>query len=130
MEGTKKPLSHRRKSGSEARQRQRRITFRLNDQELATVEQDAVDAGVTMGTHIRDRLLKAPQTRRRRRPSVEVAALAGLLGQLRKAGSNIYQLLRRVNFGETPAGSDIRAAAKTCDAAAAAILEVLGRVRP
>jgi hypothetical protein len=129
MEGTKKPLSHQGRSGSEARQKQRRITFRLNDQEKATVEQDAVDAGVTTGTYIRDRLLKAPQTRRRRRPSVEVQTLAALLGQLRKAGSNIHQILKRVNFGDTPAGTEIRGTAKDCDEAAAAILEVLGRVR-
>ena len=129
MEGTKKPLSHRGRSGSEARQKQRRITFRLNEQEKATVEQAAGDAGLTTGTYIRDCILKPPQTRRRRRPSVEVETLAALLGQLRKAGSNIHQLLKRVNFGDTPAGSEIRGAAKSCDDAAGTILEVLGRVR-
>jgi hypothetical protein len=34
-----------------------------------------------------------------------------------------------VNFGDPPAGTEIRGTAKGCDEAAAAILEVLGRVR-
>src|SRR5450755_1788859 len=125
MDGTQKPLSHRRKSGSENRKRDWRISSRVTAEEYAEVEAAAAARGLTLASHARLMLVNAPKTKTRRRASVEVATLAAMLGQVRKAGSNIYQILKRVNFGETPAGEEIRRAAKTCDEAAAAILEVM-----
>lgn len=46
---------------------------------------------------------------------------------MNKVGSNIHQLLRRVNFGETPAGDEIREAFQGYRQVIAGILAALGR---
>ena len=103
MEGERSlPLSHKRRSGSETRQKQRRITFRVTADEYANLEGAAGESGLTLASHVREALLGVPRTRTRRRPLVDVAALARLLGELNRIGGNINQILKRVNFGETP----------------------------
>lgn len=115
------------RSGTETRQKQHRITFRLSESEYAELETAASAVGLTLGTYIRSRVLTAPATRARRRPPVEVFALAKLQGQMNKVGSNIYQLLRYVNFGGLPEGDEIRAAFAGYREVIAAILATLGR---
>lgn len=113
--------------GSETRQKHHRITFRLAASEHAEVADAAARAGQTVGTYIRSRLLDSPVTRAQRRPSVEVQTLTRLQAEMNKVGSNIHQILRRVNFGETPAGEEIRSAFTGYRAVIAAILAALGR---
>jgi hypothetical protein len=97
-EKEKLPLSH--KPKSETRQKQRRITFRLTPDEYASIEENATATGVSLGTHIRDCVLKAPQTGRRRRPHVDVAALSRIHAQVRHIGGNLNQIAKSVNVGE------------------------------
>lgn len=99
------PLSHRRKS--ETRQKQRRITFRVTDAEFSTVESAATGAGLTVGTYIRDCVLKSPETARRRRPLADVAALSALHAQMRRVGGNLNQIARGVNTGEQRVVADL-----------------------
>jgi hypothetical protein len=70
---------------------------------------------------------EAPMTRATRRPSIERTALAHLLAQLGKCGSNLNQIARGLNSGgDVP--SDIPAALADFRAACAAIMRTLGRV--
>jgi uncharacterized protein (DUF1778 family) len=115
------------RSGTEKRLKQHRITFRLADSEHAQLVAAAEREGQTLGTYIRSRVLVAPTTRARRRPVVEVQAITRLQGEMNKVGSNIYQLTRRINFGETPESNDIRAAFAGYKEVIAAIMAALGR---
>jgi hypothetical protein len=115
------------RSGSEMRQKQHRVTIRLAASEQAELAAAAERAGQTVGAYIRSRVLAAPITRARRRPAVEVVALTRLQGEMNKVGSNIHQMLRRLNFGETPAGDEVRAAFAGYREVIAAILTTLGR---
>jgi hypothetical protein len=117
-----KPLSHRSRSGSETRKRQPRVTFRLTPEEYGTLQAQAAGHGVTLGSHIRETLLNAPRTRQRRRPLADVAALARTLGELNRVGSNINQIARRINLGETPLAHEIHDSL-------GGIREILGAIR-
>ena len=110
MDGERKlPLSHApKKTRSEARQKQRRITFRLTADELDTLEKAAGAAQVTLGSYIRETMLTTPQTRSRRRPSADVAMLAKLIAELNRVGGNINQIARAANFGEQPESAWLR----------------------
>jgi hypothetical protein len=104
----KTPATAKPRSGSETRQKQRRVTFRLTAEEYATLEAQATAHGLTLGSHIRETLLEAPRTRQRRRPLADVAALARTLGHLNRVGGNINQIARAINYGETPLVAEIQ----------------------
>jgi hypothetical protein len=117
---------HTTRSGTETRQRGGIIGFRATAAERATIEAAAERAGLTLGSYIRGAVLAAPETRSRRRPAVEREALAQLLAQLGRVGGNVYQISRRLNFGE-PVGAEIPAVLAEVKAAGAAIMHALGR---
>jgi len=58
-----------------------------------------------------------------------VAALAKLLGEMNKVGSNIAQLVKRVNFGETLLGNEIREAFTGYQETVAAIVNALEKAK-
>ena len=92
MDGDRKTaLSHKRKSGSGSRQKQRIIGFRATDEERAKLEAAAAGEGLTLSSYIRDSLLKAPQTRTRRRPLADAAASARGRGRAGKAAGGNEQ---------------------------------------
>jgi Mobilization protein NikA len=91
--------ARRSRRGTETRQKQRRVTYRLTEAEYAEVEIAASQAGLTLSSYARARTVADPTTQSRYRPSVEVMALLKLRGELNKIGSNIFQLMRHVNFG-------------------------------
>lgn len=111
--GTKLPLSHRpKKSGSGKRQKQKIIGFRGTAEERAALQAGADAADLTLSSYIRKSMLKAPQTRLRRRPLADVAALAAAITELGRIGGNINQITRRVNMGDTPLAAEFREAMK------------------
>jgi Bacterial mobilisation protein (MobC) len=122
----KKPLSHRGRSGTENRQKQRRITVRLSPEEYARLEASAGTAGLTIGSHVRATMLNAPKTRMRRRPLADVAALAKLSVELNRIGGNINQITKRVNFGETPVAAEFSRALSGLDEILSAIRQAMG----
>jgi hypothetical protein len=84
-----------RRSGSEKRQRSRMFTVRLSPQEAATVRQKAQAHGQTIGALLRSSLLHV-----RLHPSrIDLQAVARLLAQLGKIGSNINQIAHHLNAG-------------------------------
>jgi hypothetical protein len=83
------------RSGSENRQRSRILTVRLTPQEAAAVRHKAKTHGQSVGALLRSNLLHV-----RLQPSrVEQQAVARLLGQLGKIGSNINQIAFHLNAG-------------------------------
>ena len=104
MDGERKlPMSHApKKSGSDTRQKQRIVNFRATAEEYATVEEAAKNAGLTMGSFIRQTMLATPKTRPRRQARADVAVLAKLIAELNRIGGNINQIARAFNYGEQP----------------------------
>lgn len=86
-------------TGSEKRQRQRVISFRVAPEEYDRIKDEADRGGVTVGTFARDVLIGAEAPRRVRRPPAEKAELVRLLGELGKIGSNVNQLAAKANVG-------------------------------
>ena len=84
-----------RRSGSEKRQRNQIFTVRFTTQEAATVRQIAHTHGQSVAALVRASLLHI-----RLHPSrIDVQAVARLLGQLGKIGSNINQIAFHLNAG-------------------------------
>jgi hypothetical protein len=122
------------RSGSETRQKQYRLVIRLADDERAELEAAAQRSGLTLASYARGRMLRSPRTEARQRPTQDQQTLQHALitahGQLSKMGSNLAQLLKRVNFGETPHGIEVKAAAADCRAALATILALREEKNP
>lgn len=87
------------RSGSETRKRTVLLTARFNQQEAASIRQIADRSGLSIASLMRRALLDAPPPRATRRPPADVQAVARLLGQLGKIGSNINQLAKHANAG-------------------------------
>jgi len=100
-----KPWSSRTRSGSETRKRVPIIGFRATDEERSKIEAAARRAGLTVSSYVRSRALKKPETRAVRRPPVETAQLAKLLGMLGAVGGAIAQIAKKQS-AETGALSD------------------------
>jgi len=95
-------------SGSEKRQRGRLQAIRFNDAELAALHAAAERAGLTVGAYIRQTVLGAPPPRQSRRPPVEKEALARILAQVGKIGSNVNQLAHHANAGSIPDSTELQ----------------------
>ena len=117
----------RKRSGSENRTRGGVVAFRVSEEERAELEQAAELAGLSLGSYVRQRVLTSPKTRAVRRPPIEQKLLAQLLGQLGKAGGNIHQILKHMNFGAGVMHDELRSALVSFEEAAAAIMEAMGR---
>jgi hypothetical protein len=129
--GTRKGQSESR-SGSETRQRAPIIGFRATDQERAKMEADARRAGLTVGSYVRSRALKRPETRAVRRPPVETAQLAKLLGMLGAVGGAITQIAMKHHAppgGESAEllAAELLAAVKDFRTTADAIIHAMGK---
>lgn len=85
--------------GTEIRQRKIVLTARFNDSEAAAIREKADKRGQSVGALIRTALLDAPATPTIRRPPVNAKAVALVLGQLGKIGSNINQIAYHLNAG-------------------------------
>lgn len=93
------PRSHRPRSGSEKRQRGGYIGFRATEGEIAACRLAADNAGLTVSSYARAQTLAAPVMRVTRRPTVNKAALARLLGEIGRVGGNVNQIARQLNSG-------------------------------
>lgn len=86
------------RSGSERRQRTGHpAQMRVTPEERAQLEARAERTGMTVSAYMRHQCLGEAGPRAVRRPPVERAALARLLGQLGKCGSNVNQIARALN---------------------------------
>jgi hypothetical protein len=115
------------RSGSANRKRGPIVRFRASDEELAIIQAAANRVGLTVSSYARSRALAKPTTRAVRRPTVETAQLAQLLGILGKAGGDLQRIEARPQTGEPPLQDEVTAAIREFRMAAAAILQTLGR---
>jgi hypothetical protein len=83
------------RSGSEKRQRTTIVTMRINPQEAAAIRQIARTRGESVSALMRTALLH----NRPRLSRIDAQAVARLLGQLGKIGSNINQIAYHLNAG-------------------------------
>ena len=98
------------KHGSETRQKTGWLHVRVSPEERAEIEAAAEAEGLTVGSFIRDKMLKKIATRPRRRPSLDRVLLGQILGQLGKLGGNLNQIARRLNEGKGVGAERINAA--------------------
>lgn len=117
------------KKRSEKRERQEAIRLRVNEAEKADIQARAEKAGLSVSGYLRTLAfgLDTPQPRAAKRPPVEKATLAKLLGEFGKIGSNLNQIAHRLNQGrdlEPAFLSEICAELRETNRA---LLEALGR---
>ena len=84
-----------RRSGSEKRQRTTVVTMRINPEEAAAIRRIAQTRGESVSALMRSALLHS----RARASRIDAQAVARLLGQLGKIGSNINQIAYHLNAG-------------------------------
>lgn len=88
-------------STSQTRKRAKVLQVRLSPEEVAPIAAAAQVAGLSLSGYARQVLLGQPTPRTQRAaPSADVQALARLLGQLGKVGSNLNQLAKLVHHGQ------------------------------
>ncbi|MCA9466837.1 MAG: plasmid mobilization relaxosome protein MobC [Nitrospira sp.] len=112
--------------GSEKRQRTKMLSVRFNEQEADALRSLADRAGLSVSSLMRRALLNTPPPRAARRPTVNHKAVAQLLGQLGKIGTNINQLAKQANAGRFQANS-IELAMQDLMELRTACLQALGR---
>jgi uncharacterized protein (DUF1778 family) len=115
------------RSGSETRKRAPIIGFRATDEERAQIEAAAERVGLTVGSYVRSRALAKPTTRAIRRPPVETAQLAQLLGILGAAGGAIQVIVKKHDGVEQVTAAEVQNALTVFREAAQAILQALGK---
>ncbi len=115
------------RSGSETRKRTPIIGFRATDEERAKIEAAAQRAGLTVGSYVRSRALKRPETRAVRRAPVETAQLAKLLGMLGAVGGAIAHLAKKRSAENHEVPEDLLAAVADFRHAAEAIILAMGK---
>ena len=131
--GGKMPTSQQppkgKKPSSEKRERGLIIGVRVNPEEKSIIEDAAGIAGLSLASYIRGLVLEAPQTKKTRKPSLDRVALAQVLAQVGKIGSNLNQIARRLNQGKGVGLERLGAALDEVAAIKTAILEALKGVK-
>ena len=108
--------------------RSRLINLRCTLRERAAIHDRAAAAGLSVGAYLRRLALGDAGPRAVRRPPVERAELARLIGHLGKVGSNINQLAHAYNGrGEVPGVRELTAIRREVDEMRTALLAALGR---
>ena len=95
-------------SGSEKRQRPHIVAVRLNGPERAELAARADRVGLSMPAYIRHQALDAAPPRQRPRPTVEVAMLARLLGQVGQMGGAVNEMADTVRASRYLPGPEAR----------------------
>ena len=88
----------RRRSGSETRKRGKPRSIRFTPEEDQRIAEMEEATGLAFAAMVRHALFNTPLPRGTRKPSVEVKAIAQLLGQLGKIGGNVNQIAKRANM--------------------------------
>lgn len=114
--------------GSERRARTTHLTIRLTPDERRAIDDAAERAGLTAGSYARGVVLGAPAPRQVRRPPVERAELARLLGEIGHVGANLNQLAHTANTGVDTDRGALLVVLKSLVDVRNAILQALGRL--
>ena len=104
------------------------IAVRCSDTEYVSITESAMRAGLSIGAYLRAAATGDAGPRAVRRPPVEHEALARVLGQVGKIGSNVNQVAKRYNgSGLVPGFPEILAMRRDIGELRAALLKALGR---
>jgi hypothetical protein len=102
--------------------------IRFTPGQLEELNAKARTAGMSIGALVRTVVLGSPGPRAVRRPPIEKAELARLLGELGKVGSNVNQLARAFNRREvTPSLVELIGIKVEIVAMRTALMQALGR---
>jgi len=115
------------KSGSEKRQRGKSLHIRLTDAEYAELVSRADAVEITPASYARMMLLDTPPPRGSRKPSVDRVAVARVLAELGKIGSNINQIAAAFNRRNDPHASEAVTALREVQGIRNACMEALNR---
>jgi hypothetical protein len=117
-----------RRSGSQKRRRTRNISVPVDDAEFVIIDAKARAAGMRRGSYGRACMLGDAGPRAQRAPTVNAEALALATAALNKAGSNLNQMARILNFGGVNVKSrECFAVLADVRTAVATILDIVGR---
>lgn len=114
------------RSGSETRQKTRLVSTRYSEEEYVELEERASEAGLTCASYQRVQCLASPTTRSTRRASIDRELMGKALAQINKVGSNLNQIARAANVGETQ-HAEIRAVIAEVSAVVRDIQAALGQ---
>jgi hypothetical protein len=104
------------------------ISVRCTAGERVLIDEASAQAGLSVGAYLRTLALGKPGPRARRRPPIERAVLARLLGELGKIGSNINQIAHAYNGrGRVPALEELKALRDEVGRIRKALMTALGR---
>ena len=104
------------------------IAVRCTTKERAKIDENAAQAGLSVGAYVRSLALGSPGPRARRRPPIERKELARFLGELGKIGSNVNQLAHAYNGrGRMPGLDDLTAIRMAVGQLRDAVMTALGR---
>ena len=104
-------------------------SIRFSPEERDRAKRLSDQCGLPLSALIRHALFNTPPPRAARRPTVNHRAVAQLLGELGKLGSNINQLAKHANAGRYQTNS-IELAIRTLIELRTACMEALGREYP
>jgi Bacterial mobilisation protein (MobC) len=111
-----------------ANRRDRVLRTRVSTPELDQLTARATEAGLSVGAFVRAAVFGNAGPRAVRRPPVERAQLARLLGEMGKLGSNVNQIARRLNAtGDRPGAPEIDQMRGEIAAMRAMLMQALGR---
>ncbi len=109
-------------SGSDKRQRNKRCSMRLMDDEFNRIAAKADKAGLAFTAFLRAAALDGDVgPRAQRRPPVDHKALRQYLGQVGRLGNNINQIARALNSGEKAKLPELQQVLRAC-------LDILNRI--
>jgi hypothetical protein len=107
--------------------RKRTILLRCSEHERAAIKAVADEAGLSVGALLRLLALGDAGPRAVRKPPIERAELARILGQLGKIGSNVNQIAKAVNTTRNlPSWSELAVMKEDIARMRAAVLKALG----
>jgi hypothetical protein len=117
-----------RRSGSQKRQRQRKIGVNCDDDEFLAIDHKARSAGMSLASFVRSCALGSPGLRAKRTPPINAKELAAATAALNKVGGNLNQIARVLNTSRvTIAAHEYVAVLKDVRSALDLILELVGR---
>src|ERR1700687_5498572 len=98
-------------SGSEKRQRNKRVTLRFFDEKINKIAARADGSGLAFGAYMRAAALDGDAgPRAQRRPPADHIVLRQLLGEAGRSGNNVNQIARALNSGDQPILPDLQEA--------------------
>lgn len=103
------------------------LAVRCTDAEAAAITAAAAQAGMSVGSYLRQQATGSRGPRAIPRPQVDRVELARALAQLGRPASNVNQLARAANSGEIPAREELETTATALRDVCAAIMRALGR---